>query len=62
MPKISLLEDQRRQVEDEIARLVEIDITAALAGQPILHSSIVIGMVQDCNILNAAIERLRNAG
>lgn len=63
MPRIRLeaLEARRRHVEGDIARRVEIDINAALAGQPIVHSITVTRLGQDLNILTAAIERVRNA-
>jgi hypothetical protein len=56
------IEHRRRKIESEIHLLVEMDVTAALAGQPIEHSACVTILGQDLNILSAAIERLRNAG
>lgn len=57
--KIETLQARRDQVHAQINNAVETDIAAALTGEPIANADLVNRLAQELNILDAAIERLR---
>lgn len=56
------LTERRQLISNEIARLIEEDIAAALAGGAIVNSDQVLRLTQERNIIDGALERRRRDG
>ncbi len=57
--QIADLQARRDQVNSQINAAVEADVSATMAGEPIANADLVNRLAQERNILDAALERLR---
>lgn len=60
-PTLNEIQKQETELRAEIQRLVNEDVGAVLAGNPISNSERITLLAQDLDILHAAEDRLRTA-